>query len=260
MPVFATYALDVGVYNLGGKGQVLSSTTAAWARAVDSITSVDEIQHSGSLDSGEFADPRGRTWSCGRRVGALVERIARDLDTGVSVALGFEAPMWFPISRLESAGLQLFGPRFDAERGSEWYLQSGAAATVKAISLGSMVLSQLLRNRTTVRFSTEFIENGDPAIILFEAFVVASYKVKPPAGAAATPNHWDALTASVAWGTLNAGLDLPSNLQAVRLHRRGSFLGDVVSVWQVIADTLPLEAATISGPADCEVVGMSSAR
>ena len=259
MPIFASCALDIGVYNLGGKGQVLSSTTAAWARAVDSITSIQEIKHSGSLDAGEFADSSGHTWPCGRKVGTLADRIGRDLDAGLNVALGFEAPMWFPISREERAGLQLFGPRFEAERGSEWYLQSGTAATLKALSLGSMVLSQIVANRPTLRFSTEPVANREPAVVLFEAFVAASYKVVPPAGAAAMPDHWDALTASLAWGALNADVELPPNLKAVQLHPRGSHPGDTVSVWHVIAHTLP-KALAIYGPSDCQVVGLSLIR
>jgi hypothetical protein len=31
--LFASYAVDVGVYNVGAKGQILASTTTAWARA-----------------------------------------------------------------------------------------------------------------------------------------------------------------------------------------------------------------------------------
>lgn len=259
MTKLVSYALDIGVYNIGGRGQILSSTTTGWARASEPISTIADLSYSGSCDRGAFADPCGHTWACGRSIGALADMIARDLDEGWRVALGFEAPMWFPVSRRESPALSVFGPRFDAERGSEWYLQSGAAATLKAISLGSMLLSELLARCPTRSFSTDTRAKDEQVVVLYEAFVVGPYKVRPPAtvsGSAA--NEWDALTASLAWGALNAGFQLPSALRAVELHGRGSRQGDVISVWRVIADNLP-DRRAIDGPSDCQVVALSVA-
>ena len=76
----------------------------------------------------------------------LASRIAEDLRAGAGVALGFEAPMRTPAPSVLPDQGNLFKHRFDPqERRYEWYLQSGAAATMKALTLGKILISQLVR-------------------------------------------------------------------------------------------------------------------
>lgn len=49
--LFASYAVDVGVYNVGAKGQILASTTTAWARADEGTSSFDGIKYAGSYEA-----------------------------------------------------------------------------------------------------------------------------------------------------------------------------------------------------------------
>lgn len=147
---FASYAVDIGVYNVGANGRILSSTTTAWARSADGTSSFDDIVYSGSCHVGKFSGSSERTWSCGRSISLLADRIAADIKAGFSVSLGLEAPMWFPIWREQCAGLKLFKPRFLDEGKNQWYLQSGAAATVKAVSIASMLVGLLTSRRPAV--------------------------------------------------------------------------------------------------------------
>lgn len=172
---FASYAVNIGVYNVGAMGQILSSTTTAWARSGEGTCSFDGITYSGSSGSheeGTFSESTQRTWSCGRSISRLVDRIAVDIEAGLSVSLGLEAPMWFPIRREECANLELFKPRFDAEKGRGWYLQSGAAATVKAISIAAMLVGLLTSKQPEVRLTTNPSSAADRTIVLYEAVSV----------------------------------------------------------------------------------------
>jgi hypothetical protein len=250
------YALDIGVYNLNAAGHVLASTTTAWACVSESVPTL-ALSYTGSCAMGAFRDSDGRTWPCGRSLDVLARAIVRDVEAGHRVALGFEAPMWFPTRHAARPGLTTFAARFETERGSEWYLQSGAAATLKAIGLGIMLFSAIVAQRDKQRFSTRS-NDLDGAILLYEAFVAGDYKIAPPASVARSgTNEWDALTAAIAWRTLHSdsGLAAPPPLRAVELHKGGSLRGGAISVWSIIAAHLATPAV-IEGPVDCQVVGL----
>jgi hypothetical protein len=176
---FASYAVDIGMYHVGAKGQMCADTTTAWARSGEGTPSFNDITYSGSCDEGAFAKSTQR-WSCGRSISRLVDRIAADIDAGCSVSLGLEAPMWFPIGLKQCANLQLFNPRCDDERGSECYVQSGAAATVKAISIAAMLVNLLTSKQPGVKLTTDPSSGADGAITLYEAFVVGKGEFKMP--------------------------------------------------------------------------------
>jgi len=252
----ASYAVDIGVYNLGAKKQILSSTTMAWARSVEGARSLDGITHSGSCEVGAFCDADRRSWNCGRSISQLVDRIAADVESRFSVSLGLEAPMWFPIRREECANLQLFKPRFDTESGREWYLQSGAAATLKAVSIGVMLVGLLTSKQPEVRLTTNPSSVADHTIVLYEAFVVGEFKTPPSSGATQAGNEWDAFTASLAWGALNSGFNIPPSLHPRELHKAGSSVCEVASVWQIVSSLLPSKPP-VGGPADCQIVGIT---
>jgi hypothetical protein len=186
-----------------------------------------------------------------------VGRITADIEAGFSVSIGLEAPMWFPIEREEHAGLKLFKPRFREEGGSEWYLQSGAAATIKAISIGTMLIDLLVSKLPEAKFTTAPSSEPNGTIILYEAFVVGEgkFKMPLPSGAVRAENEWDAFTASLAWGAINCEFEIPHSIRSRELHKAGSSDSRIASVWQVLA-SLTTTRPLISGPPDCQIVGV----
>ena len=245
----AVYALDIGVYNLGVGCQVLRSTTAAWCRLDTLPADLAELAH-------QFNHPDETSLRCGRDIRELVRLMACDLRRGTPVALGFEAPMWFPVYRAHRARFSLFEPRFPDERAHEWYLQSGAAATLKAISLGCLLFSELTATMgplNEVTLSTHPDSWGKRSTLtLFEAFVAGDFKLEFPGNAHEFgENEWDAATAAAAWLRVHSPLanDLPDRPLCEAGGNR-----DVVSVWSVIVGA-GLPAAELQGPGACEVVG-----
>jgi hypothetical protein len=258
---FASYAVDIGVYNVGARGQILTSTKTAWARSSEGTGSFDDITYSGLCDEGTFVKFTQR-WSCGRSISRLVDRIAADLDAGFFVSLGLEAPMWFPIGLgLEQcANIQLFKPRCEEERGgSEWYLQSGAAATVKAISIAAMLVGLLTSKHPGVKLTTDPSSRTIGTITLYEAFVVGEgkFKMPLPAGATQAENEWDAFTASLAWGAVNRAFNIPPSVHPKELHKPGSSISGIASVWQIVA-SLVHSNLRVGGPLDCQIVGLTT--
>ena len=156
--------------------------------------------------------------------------------------------MWFPVEHAHRAPLKLFAPRFEAERGAEWYVQSSAAATLKSISLGVLLREELRRrlDGSLPALTTEPSAVGG-RLTLYEAFVVGRYKVL----GTDVSDETDALLAAMAWGAVHRGFALPSSLRARTLHRRGTRMGPAISVWETIWGSMP-----ISGSADCDVVAI----
>ncbi len=111
------YGLDIGVYNLGARAQVLSSTTTAWCRFPCPPTSLDGLTYSGTPAGGSLKLSGGWSATCGRSIEELARAMTTDFKEGKSIALGFEAPMWFPTQREHSKSLSLFSPRFPEEAG-----------------------------------------------------------------------------------------------------------------------------------------------
>ena len=263
----ASYGVDIGVYNVGAQGQILASTTTAWARATEGTFSFDGIRYSGSCEDGTFSESSERTWSCGRCITRLADRISADIKAGFSVSLGFEAPMWFPIRWEQCANLRLFKPRCDDEKENQWYLQAGAAATVKAISIGAMLLRLLASKQPGIKLTTNPTSAAPQTIVLYEAFVVGKdkFKIPPPEGATQAGNEWDAFTASLAWAAINWGFQVPPGLHPKELHTAGSApdeffdeLCAIASVWQIVASLVYGSGpCRVEGPLDCQVVGLA---
>lgn len=256
------YALDIGVYNVGCDGRMLASTSAAWCRVDEGTLRFAGLRHNGTLDCGELRIGESASWRCGRNVEQLAETIADDLRSGTRVALGFEAPMWFPIERANQPNLKLFTPRFDKEQrhdderqGHEWYLQSGAAATVKAISLGVLLFTELLGRNSDLACTTDRKQWQGKTLMLFEAFVTGKYKITPPASLEGAANEWDAFVAALAWGAKHAGLITPRHVEPVVLHCACSHQGESLSVWKTICNATNL-AGLPTGPSDCGVVAL----
>lgn len=248
------YGLDIGVYETGLRSQVLSRTTAAWCRVDVGLLELESVVYAGNPTRGRLSHQAGlsRSYNCGRSIAELANCIAHDVRDGRSVALGFEAPMWLPLEHRHGPNLNLFRPRFERESGLEWYLQSGAAATLKAVVLGTLLREHLHEALgQSVTYSTSRDSRGDGTIVLYEAFVAGSHKVAPAAGASGAANEWDALTAALAWGALHCGFETPPSLEAEKLHEAGSLTGSSLSVWNLFLTDL------VGGPPDCEVVAFA---
>jgi hypothetical protein len=248
----AIYGLDIGVYKLGAKSEVLSDTTAAWCRVVAGTSSVEGVAHEGGTELGVLKTPAGSSWRCGRSIKELAKAIAYDISTGRRIALGLEAPTWFPLHAEHRPGLRLFEHRFEQERGTEWYLQAGAAATLKAISLGRLLLGYL----TGLGHRLSFATAGDDALVgqvrLFEAFVAGKqFKISLPGLDAA--NEWDALVAALAFGGVHKMVEVPLDWEPTLLHAAGDAVGEGFSVWNTILRASGADDA--DGPWDCDVVG-----
>lgn len=253
------YALDIGVYNVG-KGQMLASTTAAWCRVDMGTSEFDPLQYHGTPNQSEIRMGETASWRCGRNMERLAEAIVADLRDGARVALGFEAPMWLPFERMHRSDLKLFAPRFKEEQGREWYLQAGPAATVKAISLGVMVFSKLLKHCPGLACTTNRSEWQGKTLMLFEAFVTGSYRIGPPASFDThASNEWDAFVAALAWGARHTGFRTPDHVEPDVLHQADSHQGGCISVWKVICGTANLPGAP-TGPCDCGIVALRNSQ
>lgn len=254
------YALDIGVYNLGAYSQIPASTTTAWCRLPSLPTSLVGIEYSGTTSSGQFRLSGEWSAKCGRSIEDLAQAMASDLEEGKAIALGFEAPMWFPTQRAHSPSLSLFSQRFSEEKGHEWYLQAGAAATLKAISLGCLLFPQIngLGVRWAPSTNPDSWRKGNRTLMLFEAFVAGDYKLSRPYGVpVAAANEWDAVTAAVSWFLAHGFRSHEPSMQPTNLlYKAGSSqIGGVISVWSIICGT-SIPPVHVEGPLDCEIVAM----
>ncbi len=247
----AVYALDIGVYEIGTDAQALSRTTAAWCRVDAGVSSFQELEYRGRPNGGTFVSPRGE-YPCGRNLENLADLIRSDLSANRIVVLGFEAPMWLPLEHEHRPRLNLFAPRFPAEIGFAWYLQSGAAATLKSIALGVLLRECLKQRLERFPLATTLQQDATArTLVLFEAFVAGRYKVANARAAQEAPNEWDAFTAALAWGARHAGFSVPSCVNPIVLHSAGGRVGPAMSVWGTI-----FSEGELLGPTDCEVVAM----
>jgi hypothetical protein len=226
------YAVDIGTYFVGQAGQPLAEGTTAWARLTHGFNQFPAYGNNNGVGTG-------------KDLATLAGLIVNDINAGQQIALGFEAPMWIPLHTQHNRGLQLFEQRFDAEAQNRWYLQAGAAATLKAISIGTLLLSLINNDITT----STFPENN-ANVILYEAFVAGQYKIPPPQGWQKHPDEWDAMCSALAWGHLHCGFEIPNNCQCNTLHTANSRNEPKLSIWNAIFQDF-------YNNSDCEVVGIT---
>lgn len=244
-PPTIAYGIDIGVYYHGLKGQVLADTTFAWARADSSVKLIfDEASSKFSFDGDSIT---------GRDIRTLQTAIRNDLSLGSSIAIGIEAPMWQPAPRhVPQGAFELFEPRFAEEQDYRWYLQSGAAATVKALSIGSLLFSGFTDLVQIVSCSTT--ANASNRIRLFEGFVAGRWKLPHDATVADGEHAWDALTTAVAfhWGS-SANNEIRS---AALIHESGSCRHEVISHWRTVVEDVGMDSSQCK--TDCMIVGFDS--
>jgi len=89
------YALDIGVYDVGLQGQVLSKTTAAWCRATSGTSDLDSLERAGTPGEGVYTLYTGKDaqhFACGRSLERLAVMLASDIRAGNQVALALRRP------------------------------------------------------------------------------------------------------------------------------------------------------------------------
>ncbi len=139
----------------------------------------------GSVASGNFGWARLAGDECrkGNCIGALVNDVAYVLSKERKVALGFECPLWVPVSK-EPQGLTK-GRRVDGNR--PWSAGAGASTLAIGASQVAWILDELrsrLRERGTplpsVHLSLPDFLNRDSGLFLWEAFVTGTAKAAEP--------------------------------------------------------------------------------
>ena len=252
------YGIDIGVYHTGVQSQVRRSDTSfAWAR-VDGSPGVFNLSYRSHQNQLQLNN--GLAFTCGQDINDLCQHVTDDLENS-RVAIGMEAPMWFPIHSVaaaQSASFAMFSNRFHQEQGLGWWMQSGAAAKVKATSVGYTILNHICNHaplgpRTAVTLDTMRWRTGEA--LLYEGFVGGAYKLST-----ANDDIFDAFTSGAAFWGLNGGGAAVSCTATVpprspaSFHAAQSQQGDVFSAWSAIANRAGLynwqDIAL-----DCQVVG-----
>lgn len=129
----------------------------------------------GSIKRGNFGWASSRGGSRGSTdIEDLVSHVAKDLNEGVKVALGFECPLFIPCpERAEGIGRARVGD------GNRAYTSNPAAcATVIGLSELAWVLSRIHENCPDVRATTRWNElnRGDSELFIWEAFISGTDK------------------------------------------------------------------------------------
>lgn len=244
---YVAYGIDVGMYEHGTKGVVNSNTTFAWGRVTHGV----ELQRD---DNGDCSFT-GAEITTGQDIRDLARQLSIDIRESIRgnlrVAIGMEAPMWQPAShRLPAGQFDLFPLRFEQESGYWWYLQSGASATVRALSIGRLLFSLLNIPRELTQFAT--CATSSACIELFEGFAAGNWKL--PRDVSRYPNGhcWDAITTAAAYQFAIR----PSESKSVVLHHDSSYSEPLISHWKTIVGSAGLYTRYCD--TDCMVVGMDS--
>lgn len=129
-------------------------------------------------------------------------------------------------------------------------LQSGASATVRALSIGRMLFSLLDIPRNMTQCVTGPTHSA--CIELFEGFVAGNWKL--PRDISRYPNEhcWDAVTTAAAFQMAIRGVERNSAV----LHSAMSYSEPLISHWQTIVGSTGLYTKYCD--TDCMVVGIDS--
>ena len=224
---YVVYGVDIGVYR---EDNPKLKSTFAWARIENDYSKCEKTKPNN--------DNSGKSIRC------LATKINCDLKNNKKIALGFEAPMWIPVEDLKKDG-NLFKKRFEAE-GSKyrWYLQSGAAATLKSIVIGKNLFGLLIKD---IQFTTspEDWKNGNK-ILLFEGFAAGNYKgeIKNEE----TEHKADARQIACAF------IEYVKGNEECKLNKEDYVENSDISVWDIIAT----QKHKVGCPPDCLVVGIKN--
>lgn len=136
------------------------------------------------------------------------------------------------------------------ESSTEWYLQSGAAATAKGLVIGRMLLSHVAEKASVPELTVAAFHRDEsiPKIYLYEGFVAGKYKSTPLWDV--SQDEWDAAFCALAY----AG-QLGTNAIGYESRRFESALQlEIILHWETIVREVGLDAAACKGA--CPTVGL----
>ena len=267
------YGIDIGVVHWEEPQKDVApsidpDTTFAWARMECPLGIEEPLNGWDPSDGGieirtlEKAGDPASPVPVGRCPGALVNRLVKDLKAKSKVALGVEAPMWYPYpdSFGQCAG-KLFSKRFDEETAHyAWYSGVAAAATAKARSIIGSIMDALhskgLKHLVLVDRVSKWTarKKGKPVLMVWEGFAAGkegsledspcSFKCRHPSGI--TQDEWDAFCIAAAFfaETKGPAIDHPNVLNDGDIVRSKTLArsiskkndpSDGHSVWREIA-------------------------
>jgi len=220
------YGIDVGCIYVGAAGQILARTTFAWAR-IDHWP--EEVPHANINQ---------------RDIRVLSSLLREDLNNKRRVAIGVEAPMWIPVIAELQPRQHVFQQRCEGEHPYEWYLQAGAQASVKAVTLCCLLFQQA---GVPVRLTTDSHFWSPSLSLCFEGFICGDNLDAAPPGE--DQDYLDAFAVALAgWQCYCA----PPGPAAVHHHHAGGANGHSASIWSLIA--MSCGGGEVHGPADCDVL------
>ena len=139
----------------------------------------------------------------GKEIGGLVDDLVGSLAAGIKVALGFECPLWVPVTD-EPAGLTA-GRAVDGNK--PWSAGAGASVLAAGLTETAWILRETRRRLKdggvappATYFDWEEFTAADTGLFLWEAFVTGEAKAKG-GDADKDPHVADALTACKAFAS-----------------------------------------------------------
>ncbi|MCI0184562.1 hypothetical protein [Sulfoacidibacillus ferrooxidans] len=141
--------------NLVSYGLDIGNKSFAWCR----------IDQQGNITAHSSPDSKYK-----EKFEQLKQALQNDLQTGVAIAIGVDAPMW---------SINEFKPRFDQEAPNlQWYNRSGAAATAMSWVYLPDIL-KLIYNSKYYIYTSLFLPHPPkkPSVYLYEGFMAGQYKI-----------------------------------------------------------------------------------
>ncbi|MFI4847876.1 MAG: hypothetical protein ACIAZJ_02155 [Gimesia chilikensis] len=251
-PPQIAYGIDIGMYRTGKSENVLSTTTFAWGRVEAAAKLKSKIENGKRV----FSISPDSSENRGNDISELVESIRTDLNNGKRIALGMEAPMWQPVPALtqdSKSEYDLFVARFDEESKYQWYLQSGAAALAKALSIGKLLLTLLDDDNTLNEVSFSLTDSEKANIELYEGFVAGDWKLDQSETSELSDHCWDALVTAIGFHYAKREVNKEKEEQIATIHSANTEDRTVISHWHTILDDL--NSKSEDSNSDCLVVG-----
>lgn len=203
------YGLDINI-----KSKSLANKNTGWVK----LSENGDLYCSPDFDKPGVSKPvkgKRHEGKAGFNIMKLAEVIVNDLLAGHKVALGFEAPMWYPVPNVDKEGRFQMTARFQQEEdkvqkldkngnpktyehkngqkypvpdsAKHWYI-GGSQPMVKAYPLGLLLFEWMMKEYVnkktgpkplTIKATTDFkewVESDEPQMYLYEGFVTGLYK------------------------------------------------------------------------------------
>lgn len=142
------------------------------------------VADAGSVSGGNYH------WVCSRVVGvspsnpsALAQHIVEDLKNGISVALGYESPLFIPCRQNDTELGQARQGECTKETGNRpWSASAGATVLATGLQSLAWILRQIKNACPDMSATTNWhsFARREAGLLIWEAFVSGSEKASPP--------------------------------------------------------------------------------